>query len=123
VVAVTSVPLRLTSTNRFSMYGSENTSRFSRSASFQAAPLPSYAVPSSAGVNAAGATIVVVAVTPMRPSAASTRSSANRGCPAALVNGDHAVDTSLIGAACADSMIDAAITDATHSAAVARNAR
>ena len=38
--------------------------------------------------------MTVSALIPTRRSASSTRLRANRGCPGALVNGDHAVDTS-----------------------------
>ena len=74
----------------------------SRSASFHAAALPSKGPLTSAVVNLQPETIVVLALTPTRPSAASTRSSANRGCPGALVNGDHAVETRISGAVCTD---------------------
>ena len=53
-------------------------------------------------MNWSALTIVVFALTPNRPSAASTRSSANRACPGSLVNGDHAVETSVSGGVWAD---------------------
>jgi hypothetical protein len=46
-------------------------------------------------------TIVVLAVRLMRRSASSTRSSANRGCRGAFVNGGHAVEDQPQGAGCA----------------------
>ena len=89
------------STRRFSRYGCEKISARSRSGSFHAAPLPSNRPESSDVVNCGALTIVVLAVSLMRPSASSTRSSANRGCPGAFVNGGHAVEISRRGAGCA----------------------
>ena len=62
--------------------------------SFQRAALPSNSPLSSEGVSLASSTMTVSAMIPMRSRATPTRSRANRGCPGALVNGDHAVDTS-----------------------------
>ena len=73
----------------------------SRSGSFHAAALPSNPGASNEEVNSAAGTIVVFAVRPIRPKAASTRSSANRGCPGAFVNGGQAVETSVSGACAA----------------------
>ena len=97
--AETVAPVRPTSTRRFSRYGCENNSARSRSASFHTAALPSNRGLSKFGVNSAGATIAVVDDMLMRPSAASTRSSAKRGCPGGLVNGAHAVEISFSGSA------------------------
>ena len=80
-----------------------------------AAALPSNAVLSSDGVNLAGSTIVVVAFMPIRPSAASTRSSAKRGSES-FVNGAQGVDTSRSVVVCADSTREVA-------AAIDSNAR
>ncbi len=63
-------------------------------------------------MNCAGGTIAVFAVRLVRPSAASTRSRANRGCPGSFVKGVHAVETSDSGwGACARTMAE---TDARH---------
>src|SRR6476659_5584070 len=57
--------------------------------------------------------MVVFAVMPIRPSAASTRSVANRGLVESFVKGDHAVDTRRSGAIWADTAIDATAIAAT----------
>src|SRR5262245_22514584 len=116
VAAETSAPRRPTRISRFSRYGCEKMSVRSRSASFHAAALPSNDPLVSAAVNCAGSTMVVVVLMPIRSRPASTRSSAKRGGPGALVDGVQAVDTSGSEVVCASRE-----TAATHARTVAHN--